>query len=79
MAGNAVLALPDGRTFKANCMGSREVLRDLLNRRSEVIGSWGAVCYFQLTPDGIPRFPRSKDGQAPAPECQEEDEGPSPS
>lgn len=68
MAGYAVLALPDGRTFKANCMGTRETLRVLLEQKEASIGGWGTVRYFHLTPDGVPRFPRLKDAQAPAPE-----------
>lgn len=68
MAGNAVLDLTDGRTFKANCLGPREYLRDLLARRDEVIGTWGTVAYFRLTPDGVPRFPRLKTVEAPEPE-----------
>lgn len=67
MAGYAVLALPDGRTFKANCMGTREQLRALLENKQASIGAWGTVRYFHLTPDGVPRFPRLKDAQAPAP------------
>lgn len=69
MAGYAVLELPDGRTFKANCMGDRDYLRALLEYKKERIGGWGTVCYFRLTPDGVPRFPRLKDAQAPAPEA----------
>jgi len=68
MAGYAVLALQDGRTFKANCLGPREYLRDLLARREAMIGTWGTVLYFRLTPDGVPRFPRLKAVEAPAPE-----------
>ena len=77
MAGFAVLALPDGRTFKANCLGPREYLRDLLARREDVIGTWGTVAYFRLTPDGVPRFPRLKTVEAPEPALDPEStEGP---
>ena len=36
-------------------------------KRTRSSGGWGTVRYFHLTPDGIPRFPRLKDGEAPAP------------
>lgn len=68
----AVLALPDGRTFKANCLGPREYLRDLLMRREDVIDTWGTVAYFRLTPDGVPRFPRLKAVEVPEPALEPE-------
>ncbi|MDA8119895.1 MAG: hypothetical protein M0Z85_07605 [Gammaproteobacteria bacterium] len=81
MAGYAIMELPDGRTFKPNCMGNRDHLRSLLENKAEVIGGWGTVLYFGFTPDGIPRFPRLKDPKAPQPVDaldEDEDAGPCP-
>jgi DNA ligase-1 len=44
--------LPDGRTFGAGIKGSRDRGRDLLNETHHIV----TIKYFQLTPDGIPRF-----------------------
>ena len=60
MAGYAVLHLKEDRTFRANILGDRAYLTDLLARRDEVIGQLGTVLFFRLTPDGVPRFPRLK-------------------
>jgi DNA ligase-1 len=56
-AGNLVLKLGDGRTFKSNIKGSFDYLKQLLIDRKQLIGKMVTVKYFQLTPDGIPRFP----------------------
>jgi DNA ligase-1 len=56
-AGWLVLKLEDGRTFKSNIKGNFEYLRKLLVDKKELIGKLVTVKYFQLTPDGIPRFP----------------------
>lgn len=45
--------LPDGRIFGAGIRGTRERAAELLNEDHKVV----TVRYFQLTPDGIPRFP----------------------
>jgi len=61
MAGYAVLKLnKKGKTFRANIMGNRDFLRTLLARRDEVIDKDATVTFFNLTPDGVPRFPRIK-------------------
>lgn len=66
MAGYAVLLLDeptdqhDERVFRANIKGDRAFLTELLKRRDEVIGKEATVEYFNLTPDGVPRFPRIK-------------------
>jgi DNA ligase-1 len=56
-AGYLVLKLGDGRTFKSNIKGPFPYLKKLLLDRKELIGKIVTVKYFQLTPDGIPRFP----------------------
>ena len=44
--------LPDGRTFGAGIKGSRERAKSLINEKHNIV----TIKYFQLTPDGIPRF-----------------------
>lgn len=44
--------LPDGRTFGAGIKGTRERAAELLHEKHNVV----TIKYFQLTPDGIPRF-----------------------
>lgn len=44
--------LPDGRTFGAGIKGTRERGIELLNENHHIV----TIKYFQLTPDGIPRF-----------------------
>lgn len=60
MAGYAVLALGGGRTFRANIKGDRAYLRGLLQRAPDLTGQQATVEYFNLTPGGVPRFPRIK-------------------
>lgn len=60
MAGFANLKDSDGKTFKANIKGDREFLRGLLEKRTKLIGKQATVEFFNLTPAGIPRFPRIK-------------------
>lgn len=57
MAGNIVYDLGDGKTFSSNITGGMDFYRHLLQNASEYIGGEGTVKYFELTPDGIPRFP----------------------
>jgi DNA ligase-1 len=44
--------LPDGRTFGAGIKGTRERGIELLHEKHHIV----TIKYFQLTPDGIPRF-----------------------
>lgn len=44
-------------TFKSNIKGSREYLTDLLKKKDTFIGAIATIKFFELTPDGIPRFP----------------------
>jgi ATP-dependent DNA ligase len=57
MAGFAVCRHPDGRTFNSNIKGNHDFLKDLLVNRDAYIGTYATCTYFNLTPDGIPRFP----------------------
>lgn len=59
MAGRCIMLDHDGeRTFGARPKGSHAFLKDLLENKEEYIGKEATVRYNNLTPDGIPRFPR---------------------
>jgi DNA ligase-1 len=45
------------RTFDCNIKGSRELCKEMLAKKDDYIGKVGTVKYFNLTPDGKPRFP----------------------
>lgn len=57
MAGYMILAREDGVTFHSNIKGTFEFLEELLKNKKKLIGSYATCTYFNLTPDGIPRFP----------------------
>ena len=57
MAAHADFVTKDGKSFTANIKGPHSWLKELLVRKEEAIGKVGTVKYFNLTPDGIPRFP----------------------
>ena len=41
----------------ATSKASFEYLKEIYDNRAEYIGQLATIKYFQLTPDGIPRFP----------------------
>jgi DNA ligase 1 len=43
--------------FNSNIKGSFEYLTEILENKNEYIGKQATIRFFQLTPDGIPRFP----------------------
>ena len=47
----------DGREFNSNVKGSFEYLTELLEKADDLIGKEATIKYFNLTPDGVPRFP----------------------
>jgi DNA ligase 1 len=53
LAKRVVCKLPDGRTFGAGIKGNATRAVELLSETHKVV----TVQYFQLSPDGIPRFP----------------------
>jgi DNA ligase-1 len=57
IAGFITYKLPDGRTFGSGIKGNREYARNLLENADDYVGGTGTVRYFNLTPDGLPRFP----------------------
>ena len=44
-------------TFNSNIKGSFDYLKEIYDNRKDYIGQLATIKYFQLTPDGIPRFP----------------------
>ena len=49
--------MPDGSDFNSNVKGPEVHLRKLWTDRASLIGKQATVRYFNLTPDGVPRFP----------------------
>ena len=65
MAGYMVLQKDDGVQFHSNIKGNHDFLKNLLVDAESYVGSYATCTYFNLTPDGIPRFPfvtRFRDG-----------------
>ena len=46
-----------GRPFTSNVKGTHAYLKDLLGVAAAQVGKRATIKYFQLTPDGVPRFP----------------------
>lgn len=57
MAGAITYKLPDGREFRSGIKGGVDFYKQLLIDNDSYVGGQGTVKFFQLTPDGIPRFP----------------------
>jgi len=57
MAGRVVYKLKDGRTFGSGIKGTHEYSRGLLEHADAFAGGVGTCRFFELTIDGIPRFP----------------------
>ncbi len=51
---------PDGSLNKASIQGSRDYCLHVLNNSLSYIGKQATVQYFNITPDGAPRFPVAK-------------------
>ena len=47
----------NGKEFKSNVKGSFEYMAELLEKADDLIGKQATIKYFNLTPDGVPRFP----------------------
>lgn len=57
--GRVVCRTKEGKRFSAGMKFSHDDARELWNRREDYIGKkYCTVKYFQLTPDGLPRFPK---------------------
>ena len=47
----------DGKSFKSNVKGTFAEVTEMLKNKKKLIGKQATIKYFNLTPDGIPRFP----------------------
>jgi len=56
-AGYMVFQTAEGKPFKSNVKGTWEETAEMLKNKNELIGKQATIKYFNLTPDGIPRFP----------------------
>jgi DNA ligase-1 len=56
-AGYMVFETAEGKPFKSNVKGTWEETAEMLKSKNELIGKQATIKYFNLTPDGIPRFP----------------------
>jgi DNA ligase-1 len=56
-AGYMVFETEDGKRFKSNVKGTWEETAEMLKNKKKLIGKDATIKYFNLTPDGIPRFP----------------------
>jgi len=57
MAASMLFKNADGAEFNSNIKGDRGYLRGILAEKATIIGKQATVKYFNLTPDGVPRFP----------------------
>jgi DNA ligase-1 len=57
MAGSMIFKNAAGTQFNSNIKGDRDYLRGLLQNSGSLVGKQATVKYFNLTPDGVPRFP----------------------
>lgn len=57
MAGYMHLKREDGVEFRSNIKGSHEFLKEMFVNRDSLVDQWATCQFFNLTPDGIPRFP----------------------
>lgn len=55
-AGNMEFFSKTGKRFSSNIKGDFEYLKQILIDKNKLIGKMATVKYFNLTPDGIPRF-----------------------
>jgi len=56
-AGAIVCKNKDGSKFNSNIKGTREFCKEMLLKKDDYIGKTGTIKYFNLTVDGVPRFP----------------------
>ncbi len=57
MAGALLFKTAEGKEFTANIIGGFELYKKLFHQKDEYVGKMATVKFFQMTPDGIPRFP----------------------
>ena len=56
-AGYMVFETIEGKPFKSNVKGTWDETAEMLKSKKKLIGKQATIKYFNLTPDGIPRFP----------------------
>lgn len=56
-AGAIVCKNKDNSTFNSNIKGNREFCRQMLLNKKDYIGKMATIQFFNLTVDGVPRFP----------------------
>ena len=56
-AGYMVFQTAEGKPFKSNVKGTWDETAEMLKNKKQLIGKQATIKYFNLTPDGIPRFP----------------------
>jgi ATP-dependent DNA ligase len=56
-AGYMVFQTAEGKPFKSNVKGTWDETAEMLKSKKQLIGKQATIKYFNLTPDGIPRFP----------------------
>lgn len=56
-AGYMVFETGEGKRFKSNVKGTWDETAEMLKSKKKLIGKQATIKYFNLTPDGIPRFP----------------------
>ena len=56
-AGYMVFETVEGKRFKSNVKGTWDETAEMLKSKKKLIGKQATIKYFNLTPDGIPRFP----------------------
>ena len=55
-AKKVICKLPDGREFGAGIAGTQAQTKTLLAQADDMVGKEATITFFNLTPDGIPRF-----------------------
>ena len=56
-AGYMKFVSKNGKSFHSNIKGNFQYLKTILSNKNKLIGKMATVKYFNLTPDGVPRFP----------------------
>ena len=56
-AGYMVFETAEGKPFKSNVKGTWDETAEMLKSKKKLIGKQATIKYFNLTPDGSPRFP----------------------
>ena len=55
--GSMMFETKEGKQFQSSVKGTFEYVKSLLENKNELINKEATIKYFNLTPDGVPRFP----------------------